>query len=381
MQRRIAAAVAGGVLLLALGGFVVVHALTGRGTPALVAAASKPSTCADAYRLLKLRPSEVTAANPVCLKESLKLSGELVGSIAEAYSVSADSVAPASMCAKPRRWDAFPQGLLAFVVNGKGYRLRIAPPGASEHQPVTLTNPAGFVELASISDPSIDWNQATGFVDLNSDGITGLINIDLRRDVAGARPVHITGQWACGAPLPLPTFDATAPCADFYALNRLQDADVTRMKAVGCNGESLTFTEDVSGVVGHAVTDSIARHPGFQGDNYCGSVNGQYTATFKFSIGDESFLLDLGAESYGGIGPGQYDAASSGSSIGVVLSLGIADPAHQGQFVPDEKILWMGQSGSFTIAPDVKSGTVDAELRALISGSSVHVKGSWRCAA
>ncbi len=381
MRRRVAAAIAGGVLLVALGGFVVVRAVTGRGTPNLIATTSKPSTCTDAYRVLKLRPSDVTAANPVCLKQSLQLSGEVVGSIAEGYSVNADTVTPASMCAKPKRWDAFPQGLLAFVVGGKGYRLRIAPPGVSEHQPVAINVTPGLVELASISDPSIDWSQGRGTLDLNADGITGLIDVSLLRDVAGARPVHITGQWACGAPLPLPTFDATAPCADFYALNRLQDADVTRMKAVGCNGESLTFTEDVSGVVGHAVTDSIARHPGFQGDNYCGSVNGQYTATFKFSIGDESFLLDLGAESYRGIGPGQYDAVSSGSSIGVLLSLGVADPAHQGQFMPDEKILWMGQSGSFTIAPDMKSGAVDAELRAVISGSSVHVKGSWRCAA
>ncbi len=381
MQRRLVAAIVGGVLLVALGGFVVVRAVTGRSTPSLVAGTARPSTCADAYRLLKLRPSEVTAANPVCVKQSLQLSGEVVGSVAEAYSVSADRVAPTAMCAKPKRWAAFPQGLLAFVVKGKGYRLRIAPPGVSEHQPVAINNPARMVELASISDPSVDWSQASGTLDLNADGITGSIDVNVLRDVAGARPVHIVGQWACGAPPPLPSFEGSAPCANFYALNQLQDADVARMKANGCNAQNLTFTEDVAGQVDHAVTDSVARHPGFQGDNYCGSVNGQYTATLKFSIGDESFLLDLGAESYYGIGPGQYDAASSGASIGVVLSLGAADPTNQGQFVPDEKIFWMGQSGTFTIAPDMKSGTVDAELRAIVSGSTVHIKGRWRCAA
>jgi hypothetical protein len=381
MRRQVAAAIAGGVLLVALGGFLVVRAVTGRNTPNLVAATAKPSTCADAYRLLKLRPSEVTAANPVCLKQSLQLSGEVAGSIAEAYSVSADSVAPASMCAEPRRWDAFPQGLLAFAVNGKGYRLRIAPSGVSEHQPVARSIVAGIVELASITDPSIDWNQASGILELNPDGITGSIDVNLLRDVAGARPVHIAGQWACGAPLPLPSFDTSVPCANFYALNQLQGADVTRMKAGGCNTESLVFTEDIAGQVDHAVTDSVAPRPGYQGDNFCGSVNDQYTATLKFSIGDESFLLDIGAENYGGVGPGQYDARTGGA-IGVVLFLGTADPANQGRFVPDEKIFWLGQSGSFIIAPDMKSGTVDAELRAAaaISGSTVHVKGSWRCA-
>lgn len=381
MQRRIAAAVAGGVLLVAVGGFVVVRAVTGHGTPSLVAATSRPSTCADAYHLLKLRPSEVTAANAVCLKQSLQLSGEVVGSIAEAYSVNADTAAPASMCAEPKRWDGFPQGLLAFVLNGRSYRLRIAPKGVSQHQPVVINNPTGVVELASISDPSVDWSQANGTLNVNADGTTGLLDVSLLRDVAGARPVHVTGQWACGAPLPLPSFDATVPCASFYALNHLQDADVARMKGGGCNSESLTFSEDVAGRVDHAVTDSVARHPGFQGDNYCGSINGQYTATFKFSIGDETFLLDLGAQSYYGIGPGQYDASSAGSSIGVVLSLGSADPSNQGQFIPDQKIFWMGQSGNFTIAPDMKSGTVDAELRAIVAGSNVHIKGSWRCAA
>jgi hypothetical protein len=282
MRRRVAAAVAGGLILLAWSGFVVVHAITGRTSAALVATTARPSTCADAYRVLNLRPSQVSAANGVCLKQSLHLSGEVAGSVAQAYVVQADTVAPSSMCVNPKRWDAFPTGLLAFVVNGKGYRLRVAPPGVSEHQPLTINNLSGVVELASMSEPSIDWSQATGTLNLNSDGTTGTLEVSLLRDVANARPVRITGQWACGAPAPLPSFDAAAPCARFYALNQLQDADVSRMKADGCNAENLTFTEDVAGQVDHAVTDTVQRHPGFQGDNYCGQVNGDYTATMKF---------------------------------------------------------------------------------------------------
>jgi hypothetical protein len=370
-----------GILLLGLGGFVVVRAFTARNGPALSAVAAKPTTCVDAYRLLKLRPSEITAANPVCLTQSLVFSGEVVGSVAQAYTVSADTVAPTSLCAKPKRWDAYPQALLGFVVGGKGYRLRIAPPGASQHEVLAISNPAGLVELASISDPSVDWNRASGSISVNADGFTGSVDVDLLRDVSGARPVHLAGRWACGAPLPLPTFDASVPCANFYALNHLHDDDIARMKAGGCNTQSLAFTEDVSGQLDHAVTDSVARHPGFGGDNYCGTVNGQYTATLKFTIGDESFLMDLGAYSYYGIGAGQYPATSAGQSIGVILFLGTADPDHQGQFVADDRIFWMGQAGTYTIAPDMKSGTVDAELHALTTNSAVHVKGSWRCGA
>jgi len=379
MERRIAAAIVAGVLLAALGGFVVVRAVSSRSGPLLSATTARPTTCVDAYRLLKLRPSQVTAANAVCLNQSIQLSGEVVGSVRQAYTISADTVAPTSMCATPKRWDAYPQALLGFVVGGKGYRLRIAPPGVSEHQALAISNATGLVELGS--DPSVDWSRASGTVNLNADGITGSIEVDLLRDVSGARPVHVAGQWACGAPLPLPTFDANVTCANFYALNQLHVDDVARMKAGGCNAQSLAFSEDVGGQLDHAVTDSVARHPGYQGDNYCGLINGQYTATLKFTIGDESFLLDLGAYSYYGIGPGQYQAKASGSSIGVVLFLGRADPDHQGQFVTDDKTFWMGQSGTFTIAPDMKSGTVDAEMHAVVSDSAVHVKGSWRCAA
>ncbi len=381
MRWRVASAVVAGVLLVGLGGFVVVRAFSARSGPALSAVAAKPTTCVDAYRLLKLRPSEVTAANPVCLTQSLVFSGEVVGSVAQAYTVSADTVAPTSMCATPKRWDGYPQAVLGFVVGGKGYRLRIAPPGVSEHQLLAISNAAGLLELASISDPSVDWSRASGSVTVNADGVTGSMDVDLLRDVSGARPVHVAGQWACGAPLPLPAFDAGAPCANFYALNHLHDDDIARLKGGGCNAQGLAFSEDLSRQLDHAVTDSVARHPGFGGDNYCGTINGQYTATLKFTIGDESFLMDLGAYSYYGISSGPYPAASAGQSIGVVLFLGTADPDHQGQFVTDDKIFWIGQAGTFTIAPDMKSGTVDAELHALATNSAVHVKGNWRCGA
>jgi hypothetical protein len=67
----------------------------------------------------------------------------------------------------------------------------------------------------------------------------------------------------------------------------------------------------------------------------------------------------------------------------VVLWVGYADPAEHGDFVTDEKVFWIGRSGSFTIAGDMKSGTVDATVESLAGnpGSTVRIKGSWRCAA
>lgn len=380
-MRWMLAAVIAVVLLLGVGGAAVAHFRSG---PVSVAGTRKPSTCTDAYRLLSLRPTQITAANSACLVQSLQFTGELQGSVAQGYPVSADTTSPTAMCAEPKRWDGYPQALLAMVIGAKVYRLRISAPGASEHQAVTINNLAHVVELAAIADPSTDWSQGTGAVTLNPDGITGTIDASLLRDVAGAQPVHVSGQWACGVPLPLPAFDANAPCASFYALNQLQATDVVRMKASACNAENLSFSGDINAKLDHAITDTaVSPHPGIDGDNFCGGFGEDYTAALKFSIGDESFVLDLNAHLYPVVVPGQYSAETGLAGAGATLWLGRADPANQGRFVTDAKVFWTGTGGTFTIAPDMKSGTIDASLQGVVSnaGPGVQLKGSWRCAA
>jgi hypothetical protein len=375
---RLRWAIAAILCALLLLGVAIAHFRSG--PVVLTGVAAKPSTCSDTYRLVALRPSEITTAHSVCLVQSLKFNGELAGTVGEAYTVSADSAGPTSMCAVPKRWDGFPEARLAMVIGSQAYRLRISAPGASEHQAATINNLSNAVELASISDPNTDWNQATGTVTLSPDGITGRIDANLLRDAAGARPVHVSGQWACGAPLPQPA--SAAPCTGFYALNHLQPADVARMKARACNAENLTFSGGITAHLGYAVTDlAISPHAGFGGDNVCGAGGSNYTAALKFSIGDESFLLDLEANAYPSVGPGRYPAQGEFGSPGAVLFLGDADPANHGEFITDDKVFWLGSSGTFTIAGDLKSGSIDANLHGLLSntGSSVHIVGSWRC--
>ena len=66
-----------------------------------------------------------------------------------------------------------------------------------------------------------------------------------------------------------------------------------------------------------------------------------------------------------------------------MLFLGHADPANHGEFVTDDKVFWLGNSGTFTIASDMKSGSIDVDLRGPSShaGSSIHIAGNWRCKA
>src|SRR5713101_1092965 len=157
MQRNVAIGVAA-LILLGLGAFGVVRMVSLGGASATTFVAAKPTTCADAYKVLKLRPSQVA------------------GTVGQAYPVDSNSVSPTPMCSEPKRWDGFPTALLAFVAGGKGYRLRISAPGPSEHQVVTLNSLVGVVELSSISNPSQRWSQATGSLILNADATSGTID-------------------------------------------------------------------------------------------------------------------------------------------------------------------------------------------------------------
>ena len=381
MQRRNVLVAVAALVVLGVGGFATARLMSLHGGSSTTLLAARPSSCDDTYRVLKLAPSQVTAAKSACLVQSLQISGELHGSVAQAYPVEPDGIAATQMCTVPKRWNNFPQALLAFVIGSKAYRLRISPPGFSEHQAVALRNLGGNVELRSIANPTADWNQASGTVGLNADGITGSIDADLVRDVSGARPVHVSGRWACGAPISM-AVDSSVPCSRFYTLNHLQTSDVDRMKAQACKPQDLAFSGAISDHLDRALNDpAISPRPGIDGDNYCGGVGYQYTASLKFSSGDESFLLDLVAGAYPSVGPGQYPAATQGLTPGAFLWLGHADPDNGGQFVTDNAVAWEGSGGSFTIANDMKSGTIDAALQGLQNpNSTVHITGSWRCA-
>jgi hypothetical protein len=375
--RWIVAAVIAAVLLIGIAGVAIAH-FRGGGGPA-GGSTAKASTCSDTYKLAALRPSQIAAATPLCLVESLKFSGEVAGAVGQAYPVNTGDAGPSPVCSVPKRWDGFPEVRLAMTIGGKAYRFRISAPGRAEHQAVTLNNLASIVELASISGPSGDWNQATGTLTLNPDGITGTIDARLMRDVVGAPTVRVSGAWACGAPLALQAPDPTSPCASFYALNQLPDTDVARMKAHGCNAQNLTFSGDITATLDHALTDlSFPSNNVVYQDNLCDQAHGVYVATMKFSIGDETFQLHLQAEGYPSVGPGQFSAKGP-----VFLRLGNADPTQHGLFLMDQRVEWDGVGGVFTIAPDMKSGTIDADLSGpvLQDFSSVHIAGSWRCAA
>jgi hypothetical protein len=155
------------------------------------------------------------------------------------------------------------------------------------------------------------------------------------------------------------------------------------MKIQACNAVDLTFSGDVSGHLDHAITDTTIRAGwiGVGEDNSCVSIKTNYVASLKFSLGDETFDLTVRALNYPSVGPGSYSFDSAG--LNAILALGHADPEHHGIFLEDRNMFWTATAGSFTIARDMKSGTIDETFTGLKIGqpSSVRIVGTWRCAA
>src|SRR5260370_41799636 len=114
MQRRYVVIAVGALVVIGLGGFGAGRLLLARPTANATLVAAKPSTCDGAFRVRKLAPSMITAARPVCLVQSLVLSGELLGSVGQAYPVHADGGAATSLFTTPRRWVYITLTLLAF---------------------------------------------------------------------------------------------------------------------------------------------------------------------------------------------------------------------------------------------------------------------------
>ena len=254
-MRRTVAIGLGALILLGIGAYGAFRLGALRNT-SLAAVTIKPATCADAYRVLKLRPSQITRGGRSLLDPD-----------------------PAGI--RRTQWLRRPG-----IHRGWGQRRScwdVQRAQAVERLPSSLVGDRGGQEGVSAADLNSRELAASG-VDLDELARPRRAGLDRRsqcrlesghwtgdperrrnhgndrrqpvaRRQPATRGIHITGQWACGVP-PATTYDATVPCAGFYALNHLQDADVARMKAQACNPQDLTFSGDISAHLDHAITDT-----------------------------------------------------------------------------------------------------------------------------
>ena len=153
------------------------------------------TTCEDALNVLQLPPSQLQERRNLCFDQDLTFSGELVGR-------SSGAVVSAA-CRPLVRGDGLPTVDLTVDVAGKPYELVFRPQARYQGQPLTLTAGAAVPPLVSLSVSPIDvgqmpWQATSGSLSYDPPGLAGTVQVDMVRDVAAARPVHLAGKWSCG---------------------------------------------------------------------------------------------------------------------------------------------------------------------------------------
>ncbi|MGH7904422.1 MAG: hypothetical protein ACREPA_09930, partial [Candidatus Dormibacteraceae bacterium] len=273
---------------------------------------------------------------------------------------------------------------------GSGHTLTI--PVAYDHAATDLSSVGGDVSLSQVPDHNQSWGQATGRLSVDASGVAGSLDVSLTRDTQGAAPLLISGRWACGHPAPPPVYDATVSCSLTYALAGLSADAVARLQSAhACLAQDLTLAGGLVFHVDHALNDptrppAIGQSPPV---NACGVQVDSYLASVYFSSGDETFLLSIVRAQDpildGPFAPGSFPALYMNDVIGQpapAVNLNLAQPAADGSLGTDQGPAWEATGGTFTVAPDLRSGTVNADLKGGVSGAeTVHLAGAWRCAA
>jgi hypothetical protein len=329
-----------------------------------------PVTCAAIYQALGLGPSVVADSDQhgQCVLQHLQVSGEVSGQILVGHLQDL----PERNCSKPGLGQPFSTtGLrLDVLIASKPYVLLIRPPGKYLGQQTTSTSDVAGAVTIQVPTALADYVSTTGTMTVEASGHAGTMNVDLKRDVVGATPVHVKGDWSCGPPPAQPTPDASVPCSAYFAAANLPPGTVDP-KSVPCLPQDLTFSGGLSFHVKEAVN-----LPGTGGPS-CGGLTSddQQNYSSKQSFAGGGFEYDLsftthndlinGPLTFPDFGP-TYTTASGSQAPTLTLTTGA--------------VTWSSTAGKYSVAADHRSGTVNMDLvGGLSTNQAVHVSGSWRC--
>ena len=209
---------------------------------------------------------------------------------------------------------------------------------------------------------------------MDASGFKGSMDVDLKRDVVGANPVHIKGDWSCGSPPAQPSPDPSVPCSTYFAAANLPPS-VVDPKSVPCLPQDLTLT----GGLRFHVTEAVNLPGGSFHSVMCGGLlsSDQQNYASKQSFADSGTAYDLvfdthrepinGPLPFPDLGPSSESAGVGGPTPSLTLSTGAVN--------------WSSTGGTYHVNADHKTGTVNMDLvGGLDKNQTVHVSGSWRCA-
>jgi hypothetical protein len=332
-----------------------------------------PATCESVYGLLGLPPSAIadSEARHQCVQQDLEVSGEISGSIRAGHL----SALGGAACVKPVLGADLGGGpRLDVDLGGRLFMLTIRLSGQYRGDASTpIVDVRKAVELAT-ADSTVDYTATAGTMSMDASGYSGAVDLDLQRDVAGAHPVHITGTWSCGPPPLAPSPTSTDPCVDYATLVGLPSPGPGE-SAAPCVPQDLTFTGGLSFSVKQAL-GGLSRTTGIS--RACGGTvpddTYSYYSTQSFAAAGSAYQLSFEISHDRSAGPvpfpsfGPTYVYSSGRQPNPTLSLRTG------------LVTWESTAGTFVVASDHRSGSVDMDLRGgLDANQTVHVSGSWRC--
>ncbi len=357
------------MLSLAIVPLAILAGCTSSSTPPTTASVKSVPSCRPIYAALNLPLSEATKSDSEgrCLAQKLSFKGEIAGE--------ANVAVVTTACTKPLgRGDQPPSPELQIVVAGKSYSLALplSPPYQPQRPAVsagTSTDDAQ-VEITDRAKPDTPWAATGGFVYFNPDGRSGTLNVALMRNVSGAQPGHVSGEWRCGAPAASPS-PAPGPCGAIATSPGLQPADVVRLKAAPCLAQDLTLTNPVSGHADHGL--GVESSTSTFKDVPCGgSDDHHYNSSVAFRVQNETFFFAMGLRA------DSFDPPLPTGEYGPLVPNVIGDTPSA--TIVSGSTTWASHDGKFSIAQDRHSGTVDMNFVLGSTNDTVHLAGSWRCA-
>ena len=302
-----------------------------------------------------------------CVTEGFRMSGELSGTVGDAF--------VEIRCPAPLLGERVSSTTMDFRLDGRGYRLVLNPGAATFlEKPITVTQAGsstlGRLSLTDTGTAALGaWESTGGSMTIDPSGTGGALALQLlAQNTADARPLHLDGAWRCGrgestsSPTP-------SACSSLLSAPHPEGADMVALATAPCQPVSL----DASGaLVGHA-DQALVTAPAADLQPGCNRTSQGLRARFVIALQGRvnTITVWLRREPLrGALAAGNYPDPGYLEGIDplpVTASAGL--------------LRWGYKSGTVTLAPDLTSGTMDADLQGGSPdfGETVHISGTWRC--
>ena len=302
-----------------------------------------------------------------CVTQGFRMSGELSGTVADAF--------VETRCSVPILGARLSATTMDFRLEGHRYRL-VLDPGATTflEKPITVTQ-SGSAMLArlSITDTSAAslgaWESTGGSMQVDASGTGGTLALQLlAQNTGGARPLRLDGAWRCGRGMSTSSSTPSA-CSTLLSAPHPEGADLVALATAPCQPISL----GVSGaLVGHADQAALIA-PAADLQAGCNRTGQGLQAQFDFALEGRVVTITVWLRREplrGALAAGTYPDPGYLQGID---PLPVAASAG--------RLRWGYKSGTVTLATDLGGGTMDADLQGGSPdfGETVHISGTWRC--